>query len=38
VERLEPDMSSSEIFAALFELDLAGKVKQLSGKNFVKSF
>jgi len=38
VERLEPDMSSSEIFAALFELELAGKVKQLSGKNFVKSF
>jgi len=38
VERLEPDLSSSEIFAALFELELAGKVKQLPGKNFVKSF
>lgn len=38
VERLEPDMSSSEIFAALFELELAGKVRQLPGKNFVKSF
>jgi DNA processing protein len=38
VERLEPDRSSSEIFAALFELQLAGKVKQLPGKNFVKSF
>jgi DNA processing protein len=38
VERLEPGMSSSEIFAALFELELAGKVKQLPGKNFVKSF
>jgi DNA processing protein len=38
VERLEPDVSSSEIFAALFELELAGKVKQLPGKNFVKSF
>jgi len=38
VERLEADMSSSEIFAALFELELAGKVRQLPGKNFVKSF
>jgi DNA processing protein len=38
VERLEPTLSSSEIFAALFELELAGKVKQLPGKNFVKSF
>ena len=38
VERLETKLSSSEIFAALFELELAGKVKQLPGKNFVKSF
>jgi len=38
IERLEPAMSSSEIFAALFELELDGKVKQLPGKNFVKSF
>jgi DNA processing protein len=38
VERLEPALSSSEIFAALFELELAGKVRQLPGKNFVKSF
>jgi DNA processing protein len=38
VERLEADLSSSEIFAALFELELAGKVKQLPGKNFVKAF
>jgi DNA processing protein len=38
VERLEAQLSSSEIFAALFELELAGKVKQLPGKNFVKSF
>jgi DNA processing protein len=38
VERLEPGLSSSEIFAALFELELAGKVKQLPGKNFVQSF
>ena len=38
VERLEPAVSSSEIFAALFELELAGKVRQMPGKNFVKSF
>jgi DNA processing protein len=38
VERLERDLSSSEVFAALFELELAGKIKQLPGKNFVRSF
>jgi DNA processing protein len=38
VERLEPQLSSSEIFAALFELELAGKIRQLPGKNFVKCF
>jgi DNA processing protein len=38
VELLEEEMSSSEIFAALFELELAGKIRQLPGKNFVKSF
>ena len=38
VERLEPEVSASEIFAALFELELAGKIKQLPGKNFVRSF
>jgi DNA processing protein len=38
VESLENEMSSSEIFAALFELELNGKIRQLPGKNFVKSF
>ena len=38
VELLEGEMSSSEIFAALFELELNGKIRQLPGKNFVKSF
>ena len=38
IEKLETEMSSSEIFAALFELELNGKVKQMPGKNFVKSF
>jgi len=38
VQMLENEMSSSEIFAALFELELNGKIRQLPGKNFVKSF
>ena len=38
VERLEAELSSSEIFSALFELELNGKIRQLPGKNFVKSF
>lgn len=38
VELLELDLSSSESFAALFELELAGKVNQMPGTNFVKSF
>jgi DNA processing protein len=38
VERLEPELSSSEIFAALFELEMSGKIRQLPGKNFVKTF
>jgi DprA winged helix domain len=38
VDGLENEMSSSEIFAALFELELTGKVRQMPGKNFVKSF
>jgi DNA processing protein len=38
IEKLEPKVSSAEIFTALFELELAGKIKQLPGKNFVRSF
>lgn len=38
IEKLDPQVSSSEIFAALFELELAGKVKQLPGKNYVRAF
>jgi DNA processing protein len=37
VERLENQLSSSEIFAALFELELASKIRQMPGKNFVKN-
>ncbi|MCS7316011.1 MAG: DNA-processing protein DprA [Bryobacterales bacterium] len=35
LERCE-DLSSSEIIAALFELEMAGLIRQLPGKNFVK--
>jgi DNA processing protein len=38
IEKLEQQVSSSEVFSALFELELAGKIKQLPGKNYVKSF
>lgn len=38
IEKLEPNISSSEIFAALFELELAGKIRQLPGKNYVRCF
>jgi DNA processing protein len=30
------DTSTSELIAALFELEMLGLVKQLPGKNFVK--
>ena len=38
VEKLEGQMSSSEIFTALFELEMSGKIRQLPGKNYVKPF
>lgn len=38
IEKLESKLSSSEIFAALFELELAGKIRQLPGKNYVRTF
>ncbi len=38
MDKLEAELSSSEIFTALFELELGGRVKQLPGKNYVKSF
>ncbi|HUY80540.1 MAG TPA: DNA-processing protein DprA [Acidobacteriaceae bacterium] len=38
MEKLEPEVSSSEVFTALFELELAGRIRQLPGKNYVKSF
>jgi DNA processing protein len=38
IESLAPELSSSEIFAAVFELELSGRVRQMPGKNYVKCF
>jgi DNA processing protein len=38
VEKLNDTMSSSEMFAALFELELSSKIRQLPGKNYVRTF
>ena len=38
IENLQPPLSSSEVFAALFELELAGKIRQMPGKHFVRCF
>jgi DNA processing protein len=38
IEQLEGTLGSPEIFAALFELELAGRVRQLPGKNYVRAF
>jgi DNA processing protein len=37
VERLTSHLSSSEIFSALFELELSGRIPQLPGKYFVRA-
>jgi DNA processing protein len=36
VERLVQHLSSSEIFTALFELELASRIRELPGKNYVR--
>ena len=38
MERLESKMVSGEVFTALFELELSGRVKQMPGKNYVRCF
>jgi DNA processing protein len=38
LDRLETQLSSSEVFTALFELEMAGRVRALPGKNYVRSF
>jgi DNA processing protein len=38
IERLSPRLVSGEIFTALFELELSGRVRQMPGKNYVRCF
>jgi DNA processing protein len=38
MEQMEDEMGSAEIFTALFELEMAGRVKSLPGKNYVRCF
>ena len=38
LDRVETQLTSSEVFTALFELELAGHVRSLPGKNYVRSF
>jgi DNA processing protein len=37
LEKLETQLTSSEVFTALFELEMAGRVRQLPGKNYVQA-
>jgi DNA processing protein len=37
IEGLEGELGSAEIFTALFELELAGHVRQLPGKNYIRT-
>ena len=38
IERLDGTLQSPEIFTALFELELAGRIRQMPGKNYVRTF
>jgi DNA processing protein len=38
VEKLQEELSSSDLFATLFELEINGKIRQLPGKNYVRTF
>jgi DNA processing protein len=38
MEAMEDELGSAEIFTALFELELAGRVKSLPGKHYVRGF
>lgn len=38
IERFEGRLTTSEIFTALFELEMVNKIRQLPGKNYVRVF
>ncbi len=37
LEILETQLTSSEVFTALFELEMTGRIRQLPGKNYVRT-
>lgn len=37
LEILETQLTSSEVFTALFELEITGRIRQLPGKNYVRT-
>jgi DNA processing protein len=37
LESLESQLTSAEVFTALFELEMAGRIRQLPGKNYVRA-
>jgi DNA processing protein len=37
LDRLETQLTSSEVFTALFELEMAGRVRCLPGRNYVRT-
>lgn len=37
LELLETQLTSSEVFTALFELEMSGRIRQLPGKNYVRT-
>jgi DNA processing protein len=36
LELVETQLTSSEVFTALFELELSGRIRSLPGKNYVR--
>lgn len=38
MEKAEPALTSAQVFSALFELEMSGRIRQLPGKNFVRTF
>jgi DNA processing protein len=37
LEGLETQLTSSEVFTALFELEMAGRIRCMPGKNYVRT-
>ena len=37
LDRLDGELASGEVFTALFELELAGRIRQMPGKNYLRS-